>query len=66
MCTGKTAHNEVVLVVYDPAKVSFADLLRNFWESHDPTQGMGQGNDRGVLCVSALLTFVRGVLFCVR
>eukprot|EP00667_Euglena_gracilis_P010414 EG_transcript_10588 len=47
VCTGKTAHNEVVLVVYDPAKVSFVDLLRNFWESHDPTQGMGQGNDRG-------------------
>jgi len=43
-----TGHNEVVLVVYDPTKVSFVDLLRNFWESHDPTQGMRQGNDRGV------------------
>jgi len=47
VCSGKTGHNEVVLVVYDPTKVSFVDLLRNFWESHDPTQGMRQGNDRG-------------------
>ena len=47
VCTGRTGHNEVVRVVYDPAKVSYEDLLRVFWEGHDPTQGMRQGNDRG-------------------
>jgi len=47
VCSGMTGHNEVVLVVYDPKKIAFADLLRNFWESHNPTQGMGQGNDMG-------------------
>jgi peptide-methionine (S)-S-oxide reductase len=47
VCTGRTGHNEVVLVVFDPARVSYADLLRVFWESHDPTQGMRQGNDVG-------------------
>ncbi|HEX6001744.1 MAG TPA: peptide-methionine (S)-S-oxide reductase MsrA [Hyphomicrobiaceae bacterium] len=47
VCSGRTGHNEVVLVVYDPAKVSYADLLKTFWESHDPTQGMRQGNDVG-------------------
>jgi len=47
VCSGATGHNEVVRVAYDPAKVSFTDLLRNFWQSHDPTQGNGQGNDRG-------------------
>jgi len=47
VCTGKTGHNEVVLVVYDPAIVSFEELLKVFWESHDPTQGMRQGNDAG-------------------
>ncbi|MFG1463913.1 peptide-methionine (S)-S-oxide reductase MsrA [Xanthobacter sp. DSM 24535] len=47
VCTGRTGHTEGVLVVYDPAKVSFADLLKVFWESHDPTQGMRQGNDIG-------------------
>ncbi|MEE8365991.1 MAG: peptide-methionine (S)-S-oxide reductase MsrA [Gammaproteobacteria bacterium] len=47
VCTGMTAHNEVVLVVYDPALLSFQSLLRLFWESHDPTQGMRQGNDLG-------------------
>ena len=47
VCTGMTGHNEVVLVVYDPALVSFQSLLKVFWESHDPTQGMQQGNDRG-------------------
>lgn len=46
-CTGMTGHAEVVKVVYDPARVSFADLLKIFWESHDPTQGMRQGNDVG-------------------
>jgi peptide-methionine (S)-S-oxide reductase len=47
VCTGRTGHNEVVLVVYDPAEVGYAELLRVFWESHDPTQGMRQGNDVG-------------------
>lgn len=47
VCSGLTGHNEVVLVVYDPELVSFDDLLKRFWESHDPTQGMAQGNDRG-------------------
>jgi peptide-methionine (S)-S-oxide reductase len=46
-CTGQTGHAEVVLVVYDPKQVSFAELLKIFWESHDPTQGMRQGNDVG-------------------
>ena len=47
VCTGLTGHNEVVLVVHDPQMVSFEQLLQCFWESHDPTQGMRQGNDRG-------------------
>ena len=47
VCSGMTGHNEVVLVVYDPAVASFQNLLKVFWESHDPTQGMRQGNDRG-------------------
>ena len=47
VCTGMTGHNEVVLVVYDPAKVTYENLLTTFWEDHDPTQGMQQGNDVG-------------------
>ena len=47
VCSGRTGHNEVVLVVYDPKKISFEKLLKTFWESHDPTQGMRQGNDVG-------------------
>jgi peptide-methionine (S)-S-oxide reductase len=47
VCSGRTGHNEVVRVVFDPAVVSYAELLRVFWESHDPTQGMRQGNDAG-------------------
>ena len=47
VCTGQTGHNEVVRVVYDPGVVSYDDLLRVFWEGHDPTQGMRQGNDVG-------------------
>ena len=47
VCSGKTGHNEVVRVVYDPDKISYEDLLKVFWEGHDPTQGMRQGNDRG-------------------
>ena len=47
VCSGRTGHNEVVLVVYDPAKISYERLLKTFWEGHDPTQGMRQGNDVG-------------------
>jgi len=47
VCSGQTGHNEVVLVVYDPAQITFAALLKVFWEGHDPTQGMRQGNDLG-------------------
>jgi len=47
VCSGLTGHNEVVLVVYDPSKISFGSLLKVFWESHNPTQGMRQGNDVG-------------------
>ncbi|HZO68194.1 MAG TPA: peptide-methionine (S)-S-oxide reductase MsrA [Kribbellaceae bacterium] len=47
VCTGRTGHTEAVRVVYDPAKVTFGELLKVFWESHDPTQGMRQGNDLG-------------------
>ena len=47
VCSGRTGHNEVVLVVYDPAKVDVSEILKTFWEAHDPTQGMRQGNDTG-------------------
>ncbi len=47
VCSGKTGHNEVVLVVYDPSKISYEKLLKIFWEAHEPTQGMRQGNDTG-------------------
>ena len=47
LCSGMTGHNEVVLVVYDTNKVTYGELLQAFWEGHDPTQGMRQGNDRG-------------------
>ncbi|MEM8608663.1 MAG: peptide-methionine (S)-S-oxide reductase MsrA [Myxococcota bacterium] len=57
VCSGLTGHNEVVLVVYRPAEISYEDLLGIFWESHDPTQGMRQGNDVGTQYRSGLYTF---------
>ena len=53
-CSGRSGHTEAVQAVFDPAKISFVDILRWFWESHDPTQGMGQGNDRGTQYRSGL------------
>lgn len=56
VCSGRTGHTEAVLVVYDPAKISFEQLLRIFWEGHDPTQGMRQGNDVGSQYRSGIYT----------
>ncbi len=57
VCSGQTGHTEVVLVVYDPKETSYETLLRTFWEGHDPTQGMRQGNDLGTQYRSAVYAF---------
>jgi len=57
VCSGQTGHNEVVRVVYDPKPVSYEELLRVFWEAHDPTQGMRQGNDVGTQYRSGIYTY---------
>ena len=57
VCSGRTGHNEVVMAWFDPAKTSYEALLRAFWENHDPTQGMRQGNDVGTQYRSGIYTF---------
>jgi peptide-methionine (S)-S-oxide reductase len=60
VCTGRTGQNEVVLVTYNPRVISYEVLLKTFWEGHDPTQGMRQGNDVGTQYRSAIYTFTPG------
>jgi len=57
VCSGRTGHNEVVRLIFDPALVSYEALLKTFWEGHDPTQGMRQGNDRGTQYRSGIYTY---------
>ncbi len=57
VCSGRTGHNEVVLVVFDPARIRYEQLLKVFWEGHNPTQGMRQGNDMGTQYRSGIYTF---------
>ncbi|MGH9154831.1 MAG: peptide-methionine (S)-S-oxide reductase MsrA [Acidimicrobiales bacterium] len=65
-CSGRTGHTEAVLVVFDPTKVGFESLLRTFWENHDPTQGMRQGNDVGTQYRSAIYPSTAGQLEAAR
>ena len=62
VCSGQTGHNEVVHVIFDPAVISFGTLLKTFWEGHDPTQGMRQGNDMGTQYRSGIYTYNAGQL----
>jgi peptide-methionine (S)-S-oxide reductase len=57
VCSGRTGHNEVVLAVFDPARTTYDEMLRVFWENHDPTQGMRQGNDQGTQYRSGVYCF---------
>ncbi|WP_250460954.1 peptide-methionine (S)-S-oxide reductase MsrA [Microbulbifer litoralis] len=66
VCSGGTGHAEVVLVVFDPQKVSYRELLRRFWEEHDPTQGMRQGNDLGTQYRSCIFCYGDGQLELAR